>query len=333
MHYGFLRKCLFAFEPETAHKLALAGLKLRAFFFNGSIPNNYPIKCMGLEFPNRVGLAAGLDKDAQHISALGSLGFGHIEVGTVTPKPQQGNPLPRVFRLPSKHAVINRMGFNSIGAEAVVENLRQRRYQGVLGINIGKNKDTPNENAIEDYLFCLEKVYPYADYISINLSSPNTPGLRDLQQGQYFSELLSTLKSAQVKLAQEHRTYKPIAVKVAPDLTSEEIKNISEQLLAYKIDGLIATNTTLDKTSVVGLPFGQEAGGLSGAPLKKQSTEVIKAFYQQLRGRIPIIGVGGIFSIADAKEKIQAGASLVQIYTGFIYQGPNLVQKISKFNF
>lgn len=330
MGYDFIRKCLFALEPETAHTLALRALQFRACLTPNSIPNHSPIKCMGLEFPNCVGLAAGLDKDATYLNALGSLGFGHIEVGTVTPKPQPGNPKPRVFRLPSKNAIINRMGFNSSGLDVVISNLKKRHFKGVLGVNVGKNKDTPNEKALDDYLLGLQAVYPYADYISINLSSPNTPGLRELQGGAYFSELLSALKGTQVKLAQEHRQYKPIAVKVAPDLTEEEIKTISEQLITHKIDGLIATNTTIDKASVASIPFGQEAGGLSGEPLRYRSTEVINAFSKQLQGQVPIIGVGGIFSEEDARAKIQAGASLVQVYTGFIYQGPELVKRLSK---
>jgi len=288
---------------------------------------------MGIDFPNRVGLAAGLDKNGEYIQALSALGFGFIEIGTVTPRPQPGNTKPRLFRLPAAKAIINRMGFNNKGIDYLTDQVieaRNKGFTGIIGINIGKNFNTFVENATEDYLIGLRVAYPYADYITVNISSPNTPGLRSLQYGDELDNLLSALKLEQVKLAAQYKKYKPIAIKVAPDLTKEEIKGIAEALLKNNMDGLIATNTTLSREAVCCMLHGDEAGGLSGEPVKEISTKVIRQFSSCLKGEIPIIGVGGIASVKDAQEKLDAGASLVQIYTGLIYEGPNLVKICAK---
>jgi dihydroorotate dehydrogenase len=285
---------------------------------------------MGLDFPNPVGLAAGLDKDGEHIEALAALGFGFIEIGTVTPRPQTGNPKPRLFRLPKAHAIINRMGFNNQGIERLIANVRQADYRGILGINIGKNFDTPVENAAADYLVCLRKAYRYAGYIAVNISSPNTPHLRQLQNAEELSNLLYLLKLDQQKLADEHGKYTPVAVKIAPDLDPLQIDAIAALLMKYQIDGVIATNTTLSRNEVEALPHGSERGGLSGQPLTQRATVVIRRLHRALQGALPIIGVGGIMSAADAKEKIDAGASLVQVYSGLIYRGPDLVREIAQ---
>ena len=285
---------------------------------------------MGLQFQNPVGLAAGLDKNGDYIDALGSLGFGFIEVGTVTPRPQPGNPKPRLFRLPRAEAIINRMGFNNKGVDYLIEQVRKRRYQGVLGINIGKNFDTPIENAVDDYLYCLQKVYPVADYITVNISSPNTPGLRELQHGKLLKSLINRLKSEQFVLREEFGRIVPIAFKIAPDLDADEVQEMAAIFNETKIDALIATNTTSSRDGVEGLPHSQEQGGLSGKPIFKSSTEIMHAFRQQLDSEIPIIAVGGISSVEDAREKFSAGADLVQIYSGLIYQGPGLIKKIIK---
>ncbi len=285
---------------------------------------------MGLQFQNPVGLAAGLDKNGDYIDALGSLGFGFIEVGTVTPRPQPGNPKPRLFRLPRAEAIINRMGFNNKGVDYLIEQVKKRRYQGVLGINIGKNFDTPIENAVDDYLYCLQKVYPVADYITVNISSPNTPGLRELQHGKLLKSLINRLKSEQFVLREEFGRIVPIAFKIAPDLDADEVQEMAAIFNETKIDALIATNTTSSRDGVEGLPHSQEQGGLSGKPIFKSSTEIMHAFRQQLDSEIPIIAVGGISSVEDAREKFSAGADLVQIYSGLIYQGPGLIKKIIK---
>jgi dihydroorotate dehydrogenase len=290
-----------------------------------------PIEVMGLKFPNRVGLAAGLDKEGNTIDALGRLGFGCVEIGTITPRPQAGNPKPRLFRLIPHEAIINRMGFNNPGIDAGVANVsRSKTFHGVVGFNIGKNKDTPNENAADDYLACLRKAYPVAGYIAVNLSSPNTPGLRDLQGAEASARLLETLKAEQAKLATEHGKHVPLLFKVAPDLGEEQIRDLSKVFMDGGLDGLIATNTTLDREAVAAHPRAGEAGGLSGKPVRQKSTEVIRAFSGHLGKKIPIIGVGGISSVEDAREKIAAGASLVQIYTSFIYQGPKLVRELAR---
>lgn len=310
---------------RTAEKCGMLGLLSRG------CDADVPVEVMGLKFPNRVGLAAGLDKDGDTIDALGRLGFGCVEIGTFTPRPQFGNPQPRVFRLVPHEALINRMGFNNPGIDAGVANVRKSQtFRGIVGINIGKNKDTPNENAADDYLACLRKAYPVAGYIAVNLSSPNTPGLRDLQGAAASARLLETLKTEQLKLAAEHCKQVPLLFKVAPDLDEEQIRDLSRVFLDGGLDGLIATNTTLDRAAVAVHPRADEAGGLSGRPLMQKSTEVLRAFASHLGGRIPIIGVGGISSLEDAREKIRAGAALVQIYTAFIYQGPKLVRNLAR---
>ncbi|MFU8893307.1 MAG: quinone-dependent dihydroorotate dehydrogenase [Luteolibacter sp.] len=334
--YPLARRCLFRLDPETAHHVSIAGLKfaektgLLGLACAADLPGT-PVEVMGLKFPNRIGLAAGLDKCGDTIDALGALGFGFIEMGTITPRPQPGNPKPRLFRLVEHEAVINRMGFNNPGIAEGVANVRKsRHYPGVVGFNIGKNKDTPNESAADDYLVCLREAYPVAGYIAVNLSSPNTPGLRDLQGPEASARLLETLKSAQADLAREHGRHVPLLFKVAPDLDESHIRELARVFLDGGLDGLIATNTTLDRTAVSGHRYAGEAGGLSGRPLTTRSTEVVAAFAAELGGRIPIIGVGGICSPEDAEDKIRAGASLVQIYTSFIYQGPALVRRIAE---
>lgn len=285
-----------------------------------------PVTCMGLEFPNPVGLAAGLDKNGAYIDALAALGFGFIEIGTITPRPQAGNPHPRLFRLPQAKAIINRMGFNNDGVDKLIENVKAAKFKGVLGINIGKNADTPVEKAVDDYLICLEKVYNYASYITVNISSPNTKNLRSLQSGDALTELLQTLKQRQLALAEEHQHYVPLVLKVAPDLEPSDIEFIAQQLLQFKIDGLIVTNTTLSREGVENLPHGDEAGGLSGAPVFEKSTACLAAFAKALEGKIPLIGVGGILSGEQAVAKRNAGATLVQVYSGLVYTGPELVK-------
>ena len=284
---------------------------------------------MGLTFPNPVGLAAGLDKDGAYIDGLAALGFGFIEIGTVTPRAQPGNPKPRMFRVPEAQALINRMGFNNGGVDAFVRNVQASRFyqeqRGILGLNIGKNADTPIERATDDYLYCLDKVYPYAAYVTVNISSPNTKNLRQLQQASEIDALLSALKMAQSQLADKHGRYVPLVLKIAPDLDDEQIDTIASALLRNQIDGVIATNTTITRDAVQGLTHANETGGLSGAPVRDLSTRVIRALHQVLQGEIPIIGVGGILSGSDASEKMAAGASLVQLYTGLIYRGPALV--------
>lgn len=332
--YSLLRSALFRLDPEISHGLALNALDgvaragLDALLFRA--PKAAPRTVMGIEFPNPVGLAAGLDKNGDHIEGLAALGFGFIEIGTVTPRPQAGNPQPRLFRLPQAQAIINRMGFNNLGVDHLVANVQRRRAllesRGVvLGINIGKNKDTPAELAAEDYLHGMRKVYPHAAYIAVNLSSPNTPGLRDLQFGEPLKQLLDRLKTEQQVLAGMHGRHVPLAVKIAPDMAEGDIAEVAAALCEYEIDGVIATNTTIARDAVAHLPYGAEAGGLSGAPLTQKSTATIAALARAVAGRLPIIGVGGIMSGADAVAKIEAGAALVQIYSGFIYRGPALI--------
>lgn len=332
MLYSFLRPLIFSLEPETAHRVTFTAMeavrRLR-------LVKHHPIACqartvMGLSFPNPVGLAAGLDKDGKHIDALAALGFGFIEVGTVTPRPQPGNPRPRLFRIPDANAIINRMGFNNNGIDRLVANVESANYEGILGINIGKNFGTQVEKAMDDYIACLNKAYRYASYIAVNISSPNTPGLRQLQNAEELDHLLEALKLSQQKLADEHGKYTPLAVKIAPDLEPSQIDAIAALLMKHRIDGVIATNTTLSRAGTETLPHAEEAGGLSGAPLTKRSTTVIRRLHDILQGALPIIGVGGIMCPADAKEKIEAGASLVQIYSGLIYRGPRLVREIAQ---
>lgn len=284
--------------------------------------------CMGLTFKNPLGLAAGLDKNGECIDALGAMGFGSVEIGTVTPRPQPGNDKPRLFRLVEAEGLINRMGFNNLGVDNLVENVKKAHFDGVLGINIGKNKDTPVEQGKDDYLICMEKVFPYAGYIAINISSPNTPGLRSLQYGEALDDLLVAIKNQQQLLSQKHHKYVPVAVKIAPDLSLEELIQVADSLVRHNIDGVIATNTTLDRSLVQGMKYCDETGGLSGRPLQLKSTEIIRLLSQELQGRLPIIGVGGIDSVIAAREKMAAGASLIQIYSGFIFKGPPLVKEI-----
>ncbi|MFM7226980.1 MAG: quinone-dependent dihydroorotate dehydrogenase [Betaproteobacteria bacterium] len=331
--YPLVRPLLFSLDPESAHDLTLSALSAAAkigFTQRLTKPLPDPRTVMGIWFPNPVGLAAGLDKDGACIDGLAALGFGFIEIGTVTPRPQPGNPKPRMFRLPQANALINRMGFNNGGVDALVRNVQASRFyqnkQGVLGLNIGKNADTPIERAIDDYLICLDKVYPFADYVTVNISSPNTKNLRQLQQASELGTLLSALKNSQRTLADRYGRYVPIALKIAPDLDHEQIKSIAELLLQHQIDAVIATNTTITRDAVSGLPHADEAGGLSGAPVLLLSNHVISALRSELKDTIPIIGVGGILSGEDARAKVDAGASLVQLYTGLIYRGPALVK-------
>ena len=331
-YYPLVRHFLFKLDPEVVHELTIhqlawmGGTPLEVFFRN-KLPSR-PIEVMGLKFDNPVGLAAGLDKDGDAIDAFGAMGFGFIEVGTVTPRPQSGNDKPRIFRVIPAQGIINRMGFNNKGVDNLIENVKKSHYKGILGINIGKNKDTPIENGKDDYLICMDKVYDYAGYIAVNISSPNTPNLRQLQYGEAFDDLLNSLKERQKELAEKHEKYVPLAVKIAPDLSPEELKQVAEALLRHKIDGVIATNTTLDREMIHDMPHAAETGGLSGRPLQNKSTEIIRQLHEYLKGQIPIIGVGGIDSAMAAREKMQAGAELVQIYSGFIYNGPDLVKNI-----
>lgn len=329
MLYDLLRPLLFAFDPETAHIISLSTLQhLQNLGLLSS--HSYackPRKIMGLNFPNPVGLAAGLDKNGAYIDALAKLGFGFIEVGTVTPRPQPGNPRPRLFRLTQAQAIINRMGFNNHGVDHLIENIKRSNFQGILGINIGKNFDTPVDQAGEDYLICLRKTYRYASYVTINISSPNTRNLRQLQNTTELDRLLHLLKTEQIKLSNQYGKYTPLVIKIAPDLDSSQLEAIARLLMKHQIDGVIATNTTISRQNLEHLPFVDEAGGLSGAPLKSLSTEVIRKLHTLLQETIPIIGVGGIMSAEDATEKTAAGANLIQIYTGLIYHGPDLIRQ------
>ncbi len=332
--YKRLRPILFQLDAEKAHDVTLKSLKLAEklglLHFLPKAPTCAPRKVMGIDFPSPVGLAAGLDKNGAVIDGMAALGFGFIEVGTVTPRPQSGNPKPRLFRIPEAEGVLNRFGFNNLGVDQLVENVKSAKFNGVLGINIGKNFDTPIDKAVDDYLICLNKVYAYATYITVNISSPNTKNLRALQEKEALAELLSAIKQAQTKLEAQHGRYVPIALKIAPDLDAEQVNEIADLLIAHKFDGVIATNTTLARDKVQGMLHGDETGGLSGAPVKDHSTKVIKQLSQRLDGAVPIIGVGGILNGADAVEKIAAGADLVQVYSGLIYEGPTLVRNICK---
>jgi len=332
--YPLLRPLLFRLEPETAHHVTLKALRLgHRLGLSALFPKAtayQPCRVMGIDFPNPVGLAAGLDKNGDCIDGLAMLGFGFIEIGTVTPRPQPGNPTPRLFRILQARAIINRMGFNNKGVDYLVERVKQARCRGVLGINIGKNFDTPLERANDDYLIGLRTVYPHAGYVTINISSPNTKQLRQLQQGSELASLLSALKAEQARLHGEHGRYVPLVVKIAPDLNDAAIRQIAALLLAHAVDGVIATNTTVRREDVAGLPNGEQPGGLSGAPLKPQAIHVVAALASELGGKIPIIATGGILSGGDAVEKMEAGASLVQIYTGLIYRGPSLVHEVLK---
>ena len=328
--YGLARPFLFGLDAERAHGIGLASLE--AAYRTGTSPllarrpRPLPTRALGMTFRNPVGLAAGLDKNGAHIDALLALGFGFVEIGTVTPEPQAGNPRPRMFRLPRHQAIINRLGFNNDGIHALLRNVcRARRRDGLLGINIGKNKDTPNELAASDYLFCLEHVYPAADYVTVNISSPNTAGLRELQEEQALRKLIGTLRDEQERLASKHGKYVPMLVKVAPDLSDDDIDAAARVLGDMRVDGVIATNTTVSRIAVQEDPLARETGGLSGEPLMNKSTAVLRMLRTRLPDSIPLVGVGGILSGADAAKKMAAGASLVQCYTGLVYRGPALI--------
>ena len=330
--YSLTRPFLFGLEPERAHRLTLGALDLAwnsgcIGLVGGRRPAPLPTRVLGLTFPNPVGLAAGLDKNGDHIDALLGLGFGFVEIGTVTPRPQPGNPRPRLFRLPEHEALINRLGFNNAGIHTLVRNVERarRKGDGLLGINIGKNKDTPNEDAASDYLFCLERAYPLADYITVNISSPNTAGLRELQEEQSLRRLVGTLRDAQERLASQHGKRVPVLVKIAPDLADADIDAVARVLADMDVDGVVATNTTVSRTAVQGHRHAGEVGGLSGAPLMGQATLVLRRLRARLPESIPLVGVGGILSGADAVAKMAAGANLVQCYTGLVYRGPELI--------
>jgi len=327
--YTLLRSALFKLDAEFAHHLTLSSLRnLHALGLTSllaSRPADDPRNVMGLSFPNPVGLAAGLDKNGECIDGLAALGFGFIEIGTVTPLPQPGNPVPRLFRLPQANAIINRMGFNNDGVDKLVANVQRAKYRGLLGINIGKNALTPIEHAVDDYLICLRKVYAHASYVTVNISSPNTKNLRQLQNEEALNTLLSALKSEQTRLADEHGKYVPITLKIAPDMEIEQIRQIAALLMRHHVDGVIATNTTLSRSGVENLSHSSEQGGLSGSPVRDKSTTIIRQLASELQGALPIIGVGGIMKGADAVEKIDAGASLVQLYSGLIFRGPELI--------
>jgi dihydroorotate dehydrogenase len=329
MGYALLRPLLFRQDPEKAHRLTLRLLNIsyKIGVRRKKEDKALPTTVMGMHFPNPVGLAAGLDKNGEYIDALASMGFGYIEIGTVTPRPQAGNPKPRLFRIAKANALINRMGFNNAGVDVLIQNVKRSHYRGILGINIGKNADTPLENAIDDYVFCLQRVYPYASYIVVNISSPNTHHLRELQKGETFEQLLSVLKTEQTRLALQYAKYVPLVIKIAPDLSEEHIQMIAHALILYEIDGVISSNTTLSRTGVDNYRVSQEAGGLSGAPLKTKADQIQRCLVQALQGKIPVIGSGGIMHGEDAVTKVALGADLVQIYSGLIYQGPTLVHE------
>lgn len=332
--YKLIKPFLFQLDAEYAHDLTLKSLKLaeKTGLLNRLYKpvNVTPRQVMGLTFPNAVGLAAGLDKNGAFIDGMAALGFGFIEVGTVTPRPQPGNPKPRLFRVKEAQGIINRFGFNNLGVDQLIQNVKASKYRGILGINIGKNFDTPNERAVDDYLICMRKVYRYASYITVNISSPNTKNLRQLQEKEPLDALLGTLKAEQTALTQKHRKYVPIALKIAPDLEYEQIIEIADLLKSHQFDAVIATNTTLSREGVEDMKNATETGGLSGAPVRDKSSQVIRHLSNQLAGELPIIGVGGIMGGADAIEKIEAGASLVQVYSGLIYRGPSLVREVAK---
>ena len=327
--HQLIRPLLFCLHPEAAHHIVLSALHyLPGFCF--AKPEQSLVHAMGLEFPHSVGLAAGFDKNGAHLDALAKLGFSFIEVGTVTPRPQSGNPKPRLFRIPEARAVINRMGFNNDGVDVLVANVQKARYRGILGINIGKNKETSLDQAADDYLHCLRKVYVHSSYVAINISSPNTPDLRQLQLGDYFKHLINELREEQLQLSELHQRYVPLVVKISPDETDETLKQMADVIVSLGIDGIIATNTTRARSAVHTLPYGNELGGLSGKPLARQSTHCLRVLKQIVGDDVTLIGVGGIDSPEVANEKLQAGASLLQVYTGLIYQGPGLVKKLAR---
>ena len=327
--YSLVRPFLFKMDEEKAHKLALSALSyLPQCCFKK--PEENRLQVMGLDFSHPVGLAAGFDKNGEYLDGLAKIGFSFIEVGTVTPRPQVGNPKPRLFRVPEEQAVVNRMGFNNLGVDALVANIKKSKYRGILGINIGKNKDTLLSKAAEDYLYCLRAVYPYASYITINISSPNTPDLRQLQQGDFFSNLLDQLRTEQLHLEDKFQCHVPLVVKVSPDETEETLKEMAEAMLTYGIEGVIATNTTSSRELLESLPSAMRQGGLSGKPLTPLSTACLRLLKEYMGNNVTLIGVGGIDSLVSAQEKFDAGASLVQVYSGLIYQGPELVAQLAK---
>lgn len=329
--YSLIRKFIFTMEPETAHNFSIQALKIM-----GKLPVNplpipqNPTEVMGLKFKNPIGLAAGADKNGDAIDGFGKLGFGFIEVGTVTPVAQDGNPKPRQFRILEAEGIVNRNGFNNYGVDVLVENVKKSKYDGILGINIGKNAITPIEKALDDYQICLRKVYEHADYITVNISSPNTKNLRSLQYGEALDDLLQHLKAEQAELSQKFNQYKPLVLKIAPDLTEDEIASVADSLVRHKIDGVIAGNTTLSREPVASLKNAEQQGGLSGKPLNALSTRLIRLLAKELNGALPIIGSGGIHSVESGQEKIDAGASLLQVYSAMIYQGPQLIQELAK---
>jgi dihydroorotate dehydrogenase len=329
--YALAKPFLFCLDAERAHDLAL--IAFETAYRTGLVPllsakpAPLPTRVFGFDFPNPVGLAAGLDKNGAHIDALAALGFGFIEIGTTTPRAQSGNPKPRMWRLPEHEAVINRLGFNNDGVDALVRNAERAKFSGVLGINIGKNKDTPNERAIDDYLFCLERVYARATYITVNISSPNTQSLRDLQEEETLKRFVGTLREAQERLASQHNVRKPMLLKIAPDLSDAELDGIADVLLGSAIDGVICSNTTIDRNLIEGAQHAEESGGLSGKPLFEKATSVLRKMVDRIGRKIPVVGVGGILSGVDAAAKVDAGASLIQFYTGMVYRGPNLIEE------
>ncbi|MEJ2045286.1 MAG: quinone-dependent dihydroorotate dehydrogenase [Reinekea sp.] len=329
--YPIFKKIAFLLSPETAHEITIDAFSVLSHLnMTGLIPRpkkQKPVTVFGIEFPNAVGLAAGLDKNGDAIDTLGAFGFGFVEVGTVTPRPQSGNPLPRLFRIPEKEAIINRMGFNNKGVDYLVERVKRTKYDGVIGINIGKNKDTPEEEAVNDYLYCLDKVYGVADYVVINLSSPNTPGLRNLQFGDNLRNLLSTLKQRQSELDEQYE-HAPVLIKIAPDLSEDDVTELAATFNELNVEGVIATNTTVLRDAVQGYQHANEIGGMSGAPVRDQANAILKRFREKLDESIPLIGVGGVMTEQDAEEKLRLGADLVQIYSGFIYQGPGLIKRL-----
>lgn len=329
--YSLIKKFLFQLDAENAHQFAIQSLKLlgKIPFSSCSLPDN-PVEVMGLRFKNPIGLAAGADKNGEAIDGFAKLGFGFIEVGTVTPVAQDGNPRPRQFRILEAEGIINRNGFNNLGVDVLIENVKQAKYDGVLGINIGKNATTPIEKSLDDYQICLRKVYPHASYITVNISSPNTKNLRSLQYGEALDDLLRALKVEQAELSQKFAVYRPLVLKIAPDLTPEEIASVADSLIRHQIDGVIAGNTTLSRDTIAGLPFADQQGGLSGKPLHHLSTQVVHQLSQELKGQIPIIGSGGIHSVESGQAKIDAGASLLQLYSAMVYQGPALIHQLVK---
>lgn len=335
MFYPLARSLIFKLNPERAHDFILQQLKMTAgtpfeCLYRQKLPSR-PVELMGLKFDNPVGLAAGLDKNGDCIDGFGAMGFGFIELGTVTPKPQDGNPKPRLFRILEGEGIINRMGFNNKGVDYLVEQVKKASYKGVIGINIGKNLTTPVEQGKDDYLTCMTKAFEHASYIAVNISSPNTPGLRSLQYGEMLDDLLKDLMAKKAELSEHYDKHTPLCLKIAPDLSEAEIEQIADSVKRHKLDGVIATNTTLSRDLVAGMQYEQEAGGLSGRPVQNISTQVIKSLHSYLQDEIPIIGVGGIDSVVAGREKMAAGAKLVQIYSGFIYKGPDLIKDLVKY--